>query len=94
MSSQVIDPLIFRIEVYEDSEWGATIKLNSWDHLDYLRDVFAEVFDVDYDFHAVDKVASRYLIHFNGKADIDNVRHIVAKIDSIHEKTRKLIETV
>jgi hypothetical protein len=88
------DSLLSEISVYKDPQWGPSVALVDWEHLDYIEDVLAEQFDLEYEFKIVDDEAKRYVLHFENKATWSEVEAAIDTINTYHAKHRKLYETI
>jgi hypothetical protein len=86
--------LLSNLKVSSDSKWGACIKLLNWEHCDYIEDVFAEHFDLEYEFKIADDDEQRYILFFAGKATSSEVEKVVSSINEHHQQTCKLYETI
>ena len=83
-----------RIELSNDPEFGLCVELCCWDHLDYIEDVLAEHFDVEYDFKVDDPDSSRYALFFGEQADETALRKSISEINRYHACTEQIFVTV
>ena len=83
-----------QLTVKTDPEWGAMIKFFDWEHMDYIDDVCAEHFDLDYDFKIDDDEEKRYIIYFNEKATLPEVQRVINKINEFHRESKVIYETI
>jgi hypothetical protein len=88
------DYLLSEISVYKDPQWGPSVALIDWHHLDYIQDVFAEHFDIECEFKTDDDETRRYVLHFNNKATWSEVEAAINAINTYHAKHGKLYETI
>jgi hypothetical protein len=88
------DYLLTEISVYSDPQWGPSVVLVDWHHLDYIEDVLTEKFDLEYEFKIVDDETSRYVLHFENRATLGEVEAAINAINRYHANHRKLYETI
>ena len=86
--------LLSNISVSESKKWGAMIKLINNEHIDYIEDVLAEHFDLEYEFKIVDDGKKEYVLYFEEKAKIEEVEEAVNMINLYHSNNGKLYGTI
>ncbi len=86
--------LMSQLIVEIDDSWGAMIEFIDWDHMDYIEDVCAEHFDLDYDFKIDDDENKKHIIYFNDKATFNEVQNVINKINQFHLESPVIYETI
>lgn len=91
----VIDSILTsELEISRDDKWGPRVTLKNWEQTDYIEDVFAEHFGLDYEFKVSDDDEKRYALFFAEKASFDEVEKAVKAINEFHRSTGKVYETI
>lgn len=83
-----------KLEVINDAQLGPVLKLDDWEHKDYIEDVLAEHFDIEYDYSAQDEETGNYSLYFLGAAELDNIQKAVETINSYHSSSKELYATI
>ena len=86
--------LLSEIAATESDKWGAMIRLINDEHTDYIEDVLAEHFDMDYEFKVVNEDTKDFIIYFNDKAKLKDVKKAVNTINAFHKQNSELYETI
>lgn len=86
--------LLSEITVFQDTQYGAAIKLIDYEHIDYIDDVLIEQFDVDCEFRVMDDENKRYILYFGSKLSFDEIATVISKINAYHKMEQNLYETV
>ena len=86
--------LTTKLEVASDEMWGPCIYLINWEHADYIEDVLAEHFDLEYQFKISDEDENKYVLYFADKASFKDVEKAARTINEFHLSKGKLYETI
>ena len=86
--------LLSKLKVEANDEEGASIQLIDFEHMDYIEDVFAEHFDMEYDCKIVDEQHKRFILFFGDLHSIIKVTEIAKQINAFHKSYRMLYSTV
>ena len=71
--------------MFQDTQYGAAIKLLDYEHIDYIDDVLIEKFDVDCEFRVMDDENQKYILYFGSKFSFDEVSSVVSQINAYHQ---------
>lgn len=83
--------LLSEITIETDLSTGPTLKLIDWHHRDYIEDVLAEVFDIEYDYF-VENDDESVTLYFTDKVDLASLISTVEKINGFHKSKNKEFE--
>ena len=86
--------LLSKLTVTECKDHGATVKLIDYEHTDYIEDVLAEHFDIEYEYKISNEEENEYILCFGEKASTEQVEKATKLINSYHSKNGKLYETI
>ena len=83
-----------KLELRIDPEQGPVLDLDDWSHLDYIEDVLAEHFDIDYEYVVEDEKSGRYTLYFCESAKVSDIDRAIEAINSHHASSTQLYEVV
>ena len=86
--------LLSKLSVTKSKDHGATIKLIDYEHTDYIEDVLAEYYDIEYEYKIMNEEENEYILCFANKATTEQVEKAVKLINSYHTENGKLYETI
>jgi hypothetical protein len=87
--------MIFRARSLRiDADQGLVLDLDNWDHRDYIEDVLAEHFDIDYEYLIEDEKSGKYTLFFCDSAQVSDIEGAIAAINIHHASSTELYEVV
>lgn len=86
--------LLKELRISCDPDFGMCLELFSWDHLDYIEDILAEYFDIEYEFKIQDSENSRYALLFGNSVEESILENALLAINRYHAYSRQLYVTM
>lgn len=83
-----------KLELRIDPEQGLVLDLDDWNHRDYIEDVLAEYFDIDYEYLVEDEKSGRYTLYFCDSAKEIDIQNAIDVINKHHASSSELYETI
>jgi hypothetical protein len=80
-----------KLELRIDADQGLVL---DWDHRDYIEDVLAEHFDIDYEYLIEDEKSGRYTLFFRDSAEVSDIESAIVAINIHHTSSTELYEVV
>lgn len=80
--------VLSKIEAVKHESWGPSIELINFEHCDYIEDVLAEVFDVEYSFYQTDN-DEEYTLFFDDNISFELLCKIIVEVNIYHETNKK-----
>ena len=68
--------------------------LDDWNHRDYIEDVLAEHFDIDYEYFIEDEKSGKYTLYFCDSAKETTIENAIEEINKHHASSSDLYETI
>ena len=82
------------LELRIDPEHGAVLELGNWNHRDYIEDVLAEHFDIEYEYLIEDEKSGINTLYFPATIDIAVLEKAISEINEHHKSSSKLYEVI
>lgn len=82
------------IKIINDPEFGPVLKFDDWEHKDYIEDVLAEHFDIEYKYYAKDEESGHYSLYFQGAAELETITKAIETINNYHSSSKELYATI
>jgi len=70
------------------------LDLDDWEHRDYIEDVLAEHFDIEYEYVVEDERSGKNTLYFSENMDLKALEKAISEIDRHHSSTSELYETI
>ena len=70
------------------------LELDDWDHRDYIEDVLAEHFNIDYDYVVEDESTGKFTLHFFESTTITTLQNVIDVINRHHALSDELYGTI
>ena len=83
-----------KLELRIDPDQGLVLDLNDRNHRDYIEDVLAEHFDIDYEYLIEDEKSGRYTLYFCDSAKEIDIFNAIDAINKHHSSSSELYETI
>ncbi|MCH8499076.1 MAG: hypothetical protein LAT63_11405 [Marinobacter sp.] len=82
------------LELRIEPEHGKVLVLDDWEHRDYIEDVLAEHFDIEYEYFVEDQKSGKNTLYFSEKTDLKALEKAIAEINMHHSSSSDLYETI
>lgn len=82
------------LELKTESENGPALELDDWDHRDYIEDVLAEHFDLDYQYVVEEEESGRYILYFCESVKTSVLESAIEAINNHHASSAELYKVV
>ncbi len=83
-----------KLEFRIDPEQGPVLDLDDWNHRDYIEDVLAEHFDIDYEYLIEDEKSGKYTLYFCESNKVADIENAIEAINKHHASSTDLYETI
>ena len=83
-----------KLELRIDPEQGPVLDLDDWNHRDYIEDVLAEHFDIDYEYLVEDEKSGKYSLYFCGPEKSAVIESAIEAINKHHASSTALYEVL
>ncbi|WP_144395613.1 hypothetical protein [Pleionea sediminis] len=83
-----------KLELRIEPEQGPVLELDDWNHRDYIEDVLAEHFGVDYEYLTEDVKSGKYTLYFCDSNKVEDIENAIAAINKHHASSQDLYETI
>ena len=83
-----------KLELRIDPVQGPVLELDDWNHRDYIEDVLAEHFDIDYEYLIEDEKSGKYTLYFCESNKVADIENAIEAINKHHESSQELYETI
>ena len=83
-----------KLELRISTEQGPVLDLDDWYHLDYIEDVLAEHFDIEYEYLIADEKSGKNTLYFCDSTDIDVLQNAISAINKHHEESSELYDVI
>lgn len=82
-----------KLKLRVDPKQGPSLELDDWSHRDYIEDVLAEHFDIDYKYFIEDKKSGGYTLYFCDSVEVTDIENAIEAINRHHASSLNLYET-
>lgn len=83
-----------KLELRISVDQGPVLDLDDWNHRDYIEDVLAEHFDIEYEYLIEDEKSGKNTLYFCDSTNIDVLVSAIAAINKYHEGPNDLYEVI
>ena len=83
-----------KLDLRIDPVMGPVLDLDDWNHRDYIEDVLAEHFDIDYEYLIEDEKSGAYTLYFCDTAKLADIESAIEAINHHHATSPELYEVV
>jgi len=83
-----------KLELRIDPVQGPVLDLDDWNHRDYIEDVLAEHFDIDYEYLIEDEKSGKYTLYFCDSAKVSDIQSAIEAINYHHSVSSELYEVL
>ncbi len=82
------------LELRFDLKHGPVLDLDDWDHRDYIEDVLAEHFDIEYEYVVEDEQSGKNTLYFSENTDLKALEKAILEINRHHSSTTELYDVI
>lgn len=82
------------LELRFDPEHGPVLDLDDWEHRDYIEDVLAEHFDIEYEYVVEGEQFGKHTLYFSENTGLKALEKAISEINRHHSSTNVLYETI
>lgn len=82
------------LELRIEPEYGKVLVLDDFEHRDYIEDVLAEHFDIEYEYFVEDPQSGKNTLYFSEKTELKVLESAIAEINRHHSSSSDLYETI
>ena len=83
-----------KLELKVDPENGLVLELDDWNHRDYIEDVLAEHFDIEYEYLVEDEKSDKHTLYFFDSVEQSVLEKAIEVINKYHASSKELFEVI